>query len=65
MEQPTSTLGALKLSTTLSSVFVADMGHISLTVEIPITCKTEKGNKIVETTVLLDTGAGGMFMHQD
>ena len=41
------------------------MGNKSLTVEIPITCKTEKGNKIVETTILLDTGAGGMFMHQD
>ena len=39
-------LGALKLLTTLSSVFVADMGNKSLTVEIPITCKTEKGNKI-------------------
>ena len=27
--------------------------------------QTEKGNKIVEITVLLDTGAGGMFMHHD
>ena len=41
------------------------MGNKSLTIDLPITCKTEKGNKIVETTILLDTGAGGMFMHRD
>ena len=38
------------------------MGNASLTIELPIKSKTESGNKIVETTVLLDTGAGGMFM---
>ena len=49
----------------LSSVFVADMGNKSLTIDLPITCKTEKGYKTVETTILLDTGAGGMFIHRD
>ena len=44
------------------SVFLADMGNKSLTVDLPIMCKTDK---IVETTILLDTGAGGMFMHQE
>src|SRR5271155_4927689 len=48
---------------TLSSVLVADFGNKSFTVTIPITCKTERENKIVETQVLLDTGAGGLFMH--
>ena len=62
-DRPTSTLGSL--STMLSSVFVVDMGNKSLTIDFPITCKTEKGNKIVETTILLDTGAGGMFMQRD
>ena len=51
------------LSTMLSSVFVADMGNKSI--DLPIMCRTEKGNKIIETTILLDTGAGGMFMHQE
>ena len=53
------------LSTMLSSVFVADMANKSLTIDLPITCKAEKGNKIIEMTILLDTRARGMFMHQN
>ena len=41
------------------------MGNTSLTVNLPIKSKTEIGNKIVETNILLDTGAGGMFMNQE
>src|SRR5277367_657913 len=58
-QRSTSTLRTL----ILSSVLVADFGNKSFTITIPITCKTEKENKIVETSVLLDTGAGGLFMH--
>ena len=41
------------------------MGNTSLTVNLPIKSKTEIGNKIVETNILLNTGAGGMFMNQE
>ena len=41
------------------------MGNTSLTVNLLIQNKTERGNKIVETNILLDTGAGGMFMNQE
>ena len=58
-------LGLLTLSTILSSVLVVNMGNTSLTVNLPIKNKTEKENKIVETNILLDTGAGGMFMNQE
>ena len=58
-------LGLLTLSTVLSSVLVVNMGNTSLTVNLPIKNKTEKGNKIVETNILLDTGAEGMFMNQE
>ena len=59
------TLGLLTLSTTLLSVLVANMRNTSLTAKLPIKCKTESGNKIVKKNVLLDTGAGGMFVHQE
>ena len=55
-------LGLLTLSTTLSSVLVANIGKTSLTAKLPIKCKTESRNKIVKKN---DTGAGGMFMHQE
>src|SRR5277367_1218339 len=58
-QRSTSTLRTL----TLSSVLVADFGNKSFTITIPITCKTERENKIVETSVLLHTGAGRLFMH--
>src|SRR5277367_5334668 len=58
-QRSTSTLRTL----ILSSVLVANFGNRSFTITIPITCKTEKENKTVETSVLLDTGAGGLFMH--
>src|SRR5271163_3879539 len=50
---------------TLSSVLVADKRNKSFTITIPITCKTERENKIIDTSVLLDSGAGGRFMHPD
>src|SRR5271168_5456078 len=49
---------------TISSVLVADMEKQSMTISIPIKCKTNKGNKTVDTPVLLDSGAGGTFMKQ-
>ena len=41
------------------------MGNLLLTINLPIKSKTERGNKIIQTNVLLNTGAGGMFMHQE
>ena len=35
-----------------------------MTISIPITCKTTQGNKIVNTRILLNSGAGGTFMHR-
>src|ERR1700678_4008076 len=38
------------------------MGSKSMHLSIPITCKTFGGNKTIVTKVLLDTGAGGLFL---
>ena len=48
----------------ISSVLVAEMGSNSMRITLPIESKTTEGNKIVETPVLLDTGAGGIFMNK-
>ena len=48
----------------ISSVLVAEMGSNSMCITLPIESKTTEGNKIVETPVLLDTGAGGIFMNK-
>ena len=40
------------------------MGSNSMRITLPIESKTTEGNKIVETPVLLDTGAGGIFMNR-
>src|SRR5271154_807324 len=48
----------------ISSVLVADMGKHSMNIFIPIECKTCYGNKTIETKLLLDTGAGGLFMNK-
>ena len=49
---------------TISSVLVAEMGSNSMRITLPIESKTMEGKKIVETPVLLDTGAGGIFMNK-
>ena len=36
-----------------------------MTLTTPITCKTTHENKTVEARILLDTGAGGLFMNKD
>ena len=51
--------GSLKIS----SVLVAKLGPQSMHISIPITCKTLQGNKTVDTNVLIDSGAGGIFIH--
>ena len=50
-------------SLTISTVLVANMGKQSMTLTTPIMCKTTRENKIVEARILLDTGAGGLFMN--
>ena len=52
-------------SLTISTVLVANMGKQSMTLTTPITCKTTRENKTVEAQILLDTGAGGLFMNKD
>ena len=49
---------------TISSVLVAEMGTQSMRITIPIESKTSRENKIVDTPVLLDTGARGNFMNK-
>ena len=49
---------------TISSVLVAEMGNNSIHIMLPIESKTTEGNKTVQTPVLLDTGAGGIFMNK-
>ena len=49
---------------TISSVLVAEMGNNSIHITLPIESKTTEGNKTVENPVLLDTGAGGIFMNK-
>ena len=50
-------------SPTILTVLVANMGKQSITLMTPIMCKTTQENKTVEAWILLDTGAGGLFMN--
>ena len=52
----------MSVSLTISTVLVANMGKQSMFLQTPITCKTTAENKIVDACILLDSGAGGMFM---
>src|SRR5271168_3033955 len=49
----------------ISSVIVTDSRIRSMHVSIPIVLKTIRGNETVETKVLLDTGAEGLFMDKN
>ena len=49
---------------TISSVLVDEMGNNSIHITLPIESKTTEENKIVETPILLDTRAGGIFMNK-
>src|ERR1700678_2958551 len=49
----------------ISSVIMTDSRMRSMHVSIPIVLKTIRGNKPVETKVLLDTGAEGLFMDKN
>src|ERR1700677_457271 len=49
----------------ISSVIMTDSGMRSMHISIPIVIKTVTGNKTVETKVLLDTGAEGLFMDKN
>src|SRR6202522_313530 len=49
----------------ISSVIMTDSGMRSMHISIPIVIKTVTGNKTVETKVLLDTGAEGLFMDRN
>ena len=53
-----------ELLITISSVLVAEMDNNSIHITLPIESKTTKGNKTIKTSVLLDTGAGGIFMNR-
>src|SRR6202522_2942815 len=49
----------------ISSVIMTDSRMRSMHISIPIVIKTVAGNKAVETKVLLDTGAEGLFMDRN
>src|SRR5271168_738985 len=49
----------------ISSVIVTDSRTRPMHVSIPIVVKTIRGNETVETKVLLDTGAEGLFMDKN
>src|SRR6202522_1043736 len=49
----------------ISSVIMTDSRMRPMHVSIPIVLKTIKGNETVETKVLLDTGAEGLFMDRN
>src|SRR6202522_3032632 len=49
----------------ISSVIVTNSRMRSMHVSIPIVLKTIRGNKTIETKVLLDTGAEGLFMNKN
>src|ERR1700678_1298737 len=49
----------------ISSVIMTDSRMRSMHISIPIVIKTITGNKTVETKVLLDTGAEGLFMDRN
>src|SRR5271155_1982463 len=49
----------------ISSVIMTDSRMRSMHISIPIILKTIRGNETVETTVLLDTGAEGLFMDKN
>jgi hypothetical protein len=57
-ERPTTPLEMLRIS----SVLIANLGSKSMTISIPIMSKTVRGNKTILAKVLLDTGAGGLFL---
>jgi hypothetical protein len=46
----------------ISSVLIANLGSKSMTISVLITSKTVRGNKTIVTKVLLNTGAGGLFL---
>ena len=50
-------------SLTILTVLVANMGKQSMTLMTPIMCKTTQENKTIKARILLDTGAGGLFMN--
>src|SRR5271168_1185951 len=49
----------------ISSVIMTDSRMRSMHISIPIKLKTIRGNETVETKVLLDTGAEGLFMDKN
>src|ERR1700678_4451062 len=57
-ENPIVTINTLRIS----SVILTDPGMRTMHISIPIVLKTIKGNETVETKVLLNTGAEGLFM---
>src|ERR1700678_4475575 len=58
---PIVTMNTLRIS----SVIMTDSRMRPMHVSIPIVLKTIRGNETVETKVLLDTGAEGLFMDRD
>ena len=52
-------------SLTVSSVLLARIGAQSMNISLPILCESKGNAKTVEPNILIDSGAGGDFLHQD
>src|SRR5271155_1383078 len=60
-ENPIVTMNTLRIS----SVIMTNSRMRPMHISIPIVLKTIRGNETIETNVLLDTGAEGLFMDKD
>ena len=52
-------------SLTISSVLLARTGAQSMNIPLPIQCESQRNEKTIKTQTLIDSGAGGDFLHQD
>ena len=50
---------------TVSSVLLARIEAQSMNIPLPILCESQKNEKTVETQALINSGAGGDFLHED
>ena len=52
-------------SLTIFSVLLARIGAQLMKISLPILCESQRNKKTVETQTLIDSRAGGDFLHQD
>ena len=50
-------------SLTISSVLLPRIGAQSMNIPLPILCESQRNEKTIETQTLIDSRAGGYFLH--